>query len=180
MVRSMKRLVFVLHCNYFLIISNSRMCACIHMTYANITSSDSNRKRAWPKLVGIHNEGTAFDAIGALDESISATIASGGSRPGGGLADIAVIDPINLDSAEARQGVVARCLDAKQIDRDIARCTWHLLTGSQRQRKRNMAKIEGKSQRMESLLKKKQRRLGNLINLVLVQSYANDDDEGGG
>jgi len=147
------------------------------MTYANITSSDSNRKRAWPKLVGIHNEGTAFDAIGALDESISAAIASGGSRPGGGLADIAVIDPINLDSAEARQGVVARCLDAKQIDRDIARCTWHLLTGSQRQRKRNMAKIEGKSQRMESLLKKKQRRLGNLINLVLVQSYANDDDE---
>ena len=147
--------------------------------HANITSSDSIRKRAWPKLVGIHNEGTVFDALGALDESISAAIASGGSSPDGGPADIAVlvIDPTNLDSAEARQGVVARCLDAKQIDRDIARCTWHLLTGSQRQRKRNMAKIEGKSQRMESLLKKKQRRLGNLINLVLVQSYANDDDE---
>ena len=139
--------------------------------------NDSIRKRAWPKLVGIHNEGTVFDALGALDESISAAIASGGSGPEGGQAEIAVIDPTNLDSAEARQGVVARCLDAKQIDRDIARCTWHLLTGSQRQRKRNMAKIEGKSQRMESLLKKKQRRLGNLINLVLVQSYANDDDE---
>jgi len=142
--------------------------------------NDSIRKRAWPKLVGIHNEGTVFDAIGALDESISAAVGSGGSGSSGGLAGIAVIDPINLDSAKVRRGVVARCLDAEQIDRDIARCTWHLLTGSQRQRRRNMAKIEGKSQRMESLLKKKQRRLGNLINLVLVQSYdstSNEDDE---
>ena len=65
--------------------------------------NDSIRKRAWPKLVGIHNEGTVFDALGALDESISAAIASGGSGPEGGQAEIAVIDPTNLDSAEARQ-----------------------------------------------------------------------------
>ena len=152
---------------------HSHMHTCAHI-YLSICS-DSIRKRAWPKLVGIHNEGTVLDSIGASAEAISEIMSSSGSRPGGELnatmAAIAVIDPTNLDSAKARRGVVARCLDAEQIDRDIARCTWHLLTGSQRQRRRNMAKIEGKSQRMESLLKKKQRRLGNLINLVLVQSY---------
>lgn len=153
--------------------------------------NDSIRKRAWPKLVGIHNEGTVLDAIGgggggggASAETV-AGIAGSSDAMTATEAAIAVIDPVNLDSAKARRGVVARCLDAEQIDRDIARCTWHLLTGSQRQRRRNMAKIEKHSQRMESLLKKKQRRLGNLINLVLVQSYdfpsneydADDDDD---
>ena len=134
--------------------------------------NDSIRKRAWPKLVGIHNEGTVLDAVGASAETTAANTDSVGLTSTAIEAAVAVIDPVNLDSAKARRGVVARCLDAEQIDRDIARCTWHLLTGSQRQRRRNMAKIEGgKSQRVESLLKKKQRRLGNLINLVLVQSY---------
>ena len=143
--------------------------------------NDSIRKRAWPKLVGIHNEGTVLDAIGGGADASAETIA--GTAGSDGMtateAAIAVIDPVNLDSAKARRGVVARCLDAEQIDRDIARCTWHLLTGSQRQRRRNMAKIEKHSQRMESLLKKKQRRLGNLINLVLVQSYDFISDENG-
>ena len=149
--------------------------------------NDSIRKRAWPKLVGIHNEGTVLDAIGGGGDASAETIAGTANSSDAMTATeatIAVIDPVNLDSAKARRGVVARCLDAEQIDRDIARCTWHLLTGSQRQRRRNMAKIEKHSQRMESLLKKKQRRLGNLINLVLVQSYdfpsnendADDDD----
>ena len=134
--------------------------------------NDSIRKRAWPKLVGIHNEGTVLDAVGASAETTAGNTDSVGLTSTAIEAAVAVIDPVNLDSAKARRGVVARCLDAEQIDRDIARCTWHLLTGSQRQRRRNMAKIEGgKSQRVESLLKKKQRRLGNLINLVLVQSY---------
>lgn len=139
--------------------------------------NDSIRKRAWPKLVGIHNEGTVLDAIGggASAEAFAGTAGSDGMTAT--EAAVAVIDPVNLDSAKARRGVVARCLDAEQIDRDIARCTWHLLTGSQRQRRRNMAKIEKHSQRMESLLKKKQRRLGNLINLVLVQSYDFTSDE---
>ena len=149
--------------------------------------NDSIRKRAWPKLVGIHNEGTVLDAIGGGGDASAETIAGTANSSDAMTATeatIAVIDPVNLDSAKARRGVVARCLDAEQIDRDIARCTWHLLTGSQRQRRRNMAKIKKHSQRMESLLKKKQRRLGNLINLVLVQSYdfpsnendADDDD----
>lgn len=114
---------------------------------------------------------------------------------------------------------MAQCLDADQIDRDIARCTWHLLNGSQRRRyysySKKKDKIEGRgrnnvdvpadapplgicsggenrkwlqiAQRTESLLRKKQRRLGNLINICLVQSYDNcnlnkdsdsgDDDE---
>lgn len=33
---------------------------------------------------------------------------------------------------------IARCLDFEQIDRDVSRCTWHLLTGSQRLRNRQM------------------------------------------
>jgi len=188
--------------------------------------NDSIRKRAWPKLVGLHGEEAAslftsssvasarYVPAASTDSSASPTVGGGegvtttGSStstgtdtfkdqeededeatnhkmciyPYGGDGDngVAIIDPSSLDSKAARRGVVAQCLDADQIERDIARCTWHLLSGTQRQRRRKMALVTGRQQRMESLLKRKQRRLGNLINLVLVQSYdcaAADEDE---
>jgi len=63
-------------------------------------------------------------------------------------------------------------LDAEQIERDISRVTWHLLTGNQRSRNFQMRNKHRK--RVSQLLKKKQRRLGDFLNLTLVQSYGDD------
>ena len=61
-----------------------------------------------------------------------------------------------------------------QIERDVSRVTWHLLTGNQRSRNFQMKNKHRK--RIAQLLKKKQRRLGDFLNLTLVQSYGNDVD----
>ena len=92
--------------------------------------------------------------------------------------EIDVVDPSSVGSKGFKKQVMARCLDAKQINMDIARCTWHLLTGTQRSRRRQMRNKHKK--KFASLLNRKQRRLGNLINLVLIQSYTssfNDFEE---
>ncbi len=60
-------------------------------------------------------------------------------------------------------------VDAEQIERDVSRVTWHLLTGNQRSRNFQMRNKHRK--RISQLLKKKQRRLGDFLNLTLVLSY---------
>lgn len=61
-------------------------------------------------------------------------------------------------------------MDSDQIDRDVARCTWHLLSGSQRSRRHQFEKKHRK--KVSSILRRKQRRLSNLIKLTLLRSYA--------
>jgi hypothetical protein len=90
--------------------------------------------------------------------------------------EIHVLNPSILRSKDSKKKIVAKCLDAKQIDLDIGRCTWHLLNGSQRSRIRQMHNKHRK--KISTLLKWKQRRLGNFINLVLIQSYANSIFDG--
>ena len=68
-------------------------------------------------------------------------------------------------------GLLVESLDVEQIERDVSRCTWHLLTGSQRSRRNQMASKD-KSNKVAALLKKKQRRLANCINLALVETYS--------
>lgn len=70
---------------------------------------------------------------------------------------------------------IAECLDADQIDRDVARCTWHLLTGSQRSRRLQMENKHRK--KVATILKRKQLRLSNFINLTLVQANASLPEE---
>ena len=56
----------------------------------------------------------------------------------------------------------------------MARCTWHLLTGTQRSRRWQYQNKQGhsqKSKKIATLLKKKQKRLASLINCTLVTSY---------
>ena len=60
---------------------------------------------------------------------------------------------------------VTACCDYEQIERDVARCTWHLLTGSQRSRRLQHENKHRK--KVASILRKKQLRLANLINLTL-------------
>ena len=67
---------------------------------------------------------------------------------------------------------IPRSDDGDQIDRDVARCTWHLLIGSQRSRRLQMKNKHRK--KMGALIKKKQRRLSNLINLTLLRTYPDD------
>ena len=71
--------------------------------------------------------------------------------------------------------VVPISLDSEQIDRDVSRVTWHLLTGNQRSRNFQMKNKHRK--RIGTLLKKKQRRLGDFLNLALVQSYGEQEGE---
>lgn len=72
----------------------------------------------------------------------------------------------SFDSLEPSE--VVACLDAEQIDRDVTRCTWHLLTGGQRTRRRVMVNKHRK--KISRILRRKQRRLGDLINLTLAVS----------
>lgn len=123
--------------------------------------------------------------------------------------------------------LLVESMDILQIDRDVARCTWHLLTGSQRSRRsqhksitknstrgrgivgggipNTISPIKDKSmkdrtiishtssrrhhshsakyrrnRKISVLLKKKQRRLANLINLTLVESYDRSDEKDDG
>jgi hypothetical protein len=64
--------------------------------------------------------------------------------------------------------VLVECKDAVQIHRDVVRCTWHLLTGTQRSRR---LQYKHKDRRkVGSLLHRKQFRLANLLNWTLFQS----------
>jgi hypothetical protein len=68
--------------------------------------------------------------------------------------------------------VTPHSADAEQIERDVSRVTWHLLTGSQRSRNFQMQNKHRK--RVNGLLRKKQRRLGDYLNLTLTMSYYDD------
>jgi hypothetical protein len=64
---------------------------------------------------------------------------------------------------------MSSCLDMETIERDVARCTWHLLTGNQRAQRQQM---DGKRhRRMAKLIRKKQTKLGLLIAGTLTRSY---------
>lgn len=69
----------------------------------------------------------------------------------------------------SRDKILAICDDFDQIERDVARCTWHLLTGTQRSVVTQMEHKRHK--KIRRLIRRKQRRLANLINLTLQQSY---------
>jgi hypothetical protein len=75
----------------------------------------------------------------------------------------------SLDESVQAANLIAESMDVIQIERDVARCTWHLLSGTQRSKRVQYQNKDRK--KVSSLLKKKQRRLANLINLTLVESY---------
>jgi hypothetical protein len=75
----------------------------------------------------------------------------------------------SANSSSLRDKVLASSLDFQQIELDVARCTWHLLTGTQRLQRLQME--YKRNQLVAKLIRRKQRRLANLINLTLVKSY---------
>jgi len=115
---------------------------------------DDIRRKAWPKLVGITlaKQTPEIDAkpqLGTIGGSLS------------------VISPESVSTF--KNTIMASCIDAAQISLDTARCTWHLLNGSQRVNQNTMQNKHKK--RVRTLLKRKQRRLGNFINLTLIRTY---------
>lgn len=74
-----------------------------------------------------------------------------------------------------RDMVIITCQDAEQVERDVTRCTWHLLTGGQRTRRRIM--LNKNRKKISRILRRKQRRLGDLINLTLAMSEEQDPEE---
>eukprot|EP00804_Cyclotella_cryptica_P012189 CCRYP_009876-RA/>CCRYP_009876-RA protein AED:0.05 eAED:0.05 QI:245/1/1/1/1/1/4/142/837 len=111
--------------------------------------NDSLRKLAWPKLVGVSPD------LNTPSPTVSQSV------------------------PPASEVSIPPSLDSEQIERDVSRVTWHLLTGNQRSRNFQMKNKHRK--RIGTLLKKKQRRLGDFLNLVLVQSYGDlGEREGGG
>jgi hypothetical protein len=132
--------------------------------------SDKIRQKVWPILVGLNTDLSSLQSSNNSHSSSNRTESRIPSDVKKEIRDkIDVVDPSTVKARGFSNQSMARSLDAEQIDRDVARCTWHLLTGSQRMRSRQMRNKHRK--KVSDLLKKKQIRLGNLINLTLIHSY---------
>lgn len=163
--------------------------------------NDTIRQRAWPKLVGLHDHGPdeavtpttptrpppASSSTSARSRRphdtpprvptttlrpprpgpVSSTHTP--SRPRTVLPDDDSVASAGSRSRYRLPPIVAQSLDGPQIDLDVARCTWHLLTGTQRTQRLQME--HKRHRKVARLIKRKQRRLANLINYALVQSY---------
>lgn len=155
---------------------------------------------AWPKLVGLHDrlfqqqqheDASTFprnNNHASQDTNKTAFVATASPRISRPTLDDALHrnsppfqqqhPPLLLsdDHSQAsssvlstRDRILAVCDDFEQIERDVARCTWHLLNGNQRQVAMQMEHKRHKH--VKRLIQRKQRRLANLINLTLQQSY---------
>jgi len=77
-------------------------------------------------------------------------------------------DNASVHSSGSQGGAPAlQCQDFLQIERDVARCTWHLLTGNQRAV--GMQMEHKRHKKVARLIRRKQRRLANLVNGTLQQ-----------
>eukprot|EP00590_Aulacoseira_subarctica_P011711 CAMPEP_0172426408 /NCGR_PEP_ID=MMETSP1064-20121228/37262_1 /TAXON_ID=202472 /ORGANISM="Aulacoseira subarctica , Strain CCAP 1002/5" /LENGTH=490 /DNA_ID=CAMNT_0013169987 /DNA_START=279 /DNA_END=1748 /DNA_ORIENTATION=+ len=102
---------------------------------------DVIRRVAWPKLVGIdrYTDPAVIENQGATSDLIFKPNSSG----------------------------IPSLKEMDQVQRDVVRCTWHLLSYDQRRIWRGRSGSKEKSDKIASLLRKKQRRLGHLINMIL-------------
>ena len=125
------------------------------------SSRNSNNNSPTNNTTSSHNtmSGTAFTG-GPFDQHDTAATAA--------LAEDDTTSIASFDSDDLWPSKVMACADAEQIERDVTRCTWHLLTGGQRSRRRIMMNKHRK--KISTILRSKQRRLGDLINLTLAMS----------
>jgi hypothetical protein len=160
--------------------------------------NDELRQRAWPKLVGLHelwdgsdetlptpkSDDTTFalssqaSAQNSKESALSSNATEDSSSPRSSMFPLSTSEPLHrtagsLGSNKTKERVpkiVARSLDMEQISLDVTRCTWHLLTGTQRSQAFQME--HKRHRKVARQIKRKQRRLANLINLALQKSYA--------
>jgi hypothetical protein len=111
--------------------------------------NDVIRRIAWPKLVGIDR----YAVMGSHHSAASDLV------------------------FESNESGIPSVAEMDQVQRDVIRCTWHLLTYDQRRKWRSGKGNSGEQQhnsrdeyqKIASLLRKKQRRLGHLINMILQE-----------
>jgi hypothetical protein len=156
-------------------------------------STDEIRCLAWPKLVGLHDRlfssskddekkdhKTAFVANASPRASTkgpssntpttTTTTTTTNNNNNNNSPSSTSDDHSQASTLSTRDRILAVCDDFEQIERDVARCTWHLLNGNQRQVAMQMEHKRHNS-KLRRLIQRKQRRLANLINLTLQQSY---------
>jgi TBC1 domain family member 20 len=172
------------------------LCITAHLSpLALCIYSDGIRRRAWPKLVGLHEVwGDEDQQATPLQAHLQANLVTPTkdvrrksrrplvlpkSAPGTPDDDDAsttshLSTQSNISAYKSPTKIVPS-LDSRQIDLDVARCTWHLLTGTQRIRRLQME--HKRHRKVARLIRRKQRRLGNLINYALVQTYSLTDPE---
>lgn len=156
--------------------------------------ADVIRKRAWPKLAGIHqrfwDEQEPTSQPKSCEASDTTPKRSNSRQRCQGADATPIVRPLPpapkrlrerndssnsiTSSTSLRDRILASSLDARQIELDVTRCTWHLLTGTQRAQRIQMEETKGRNKKILRLIRRKQRRLSNLINLTLVQSYRNN------
>ncbi|GKZ01387.1 hypothetical protein MPSEU_001089500 [Mayamaea pseudoterrestris] len=183
---------------------------------------DSLRKRAWPKLVGLHDV-CFFEQVTAAEppirrESASSITVVTNNTTATALAGLPPRPPLksNTNTSSARASLALEslsfdanpvkpecdsdnnsvasdhstastgsdaphedhnqpllpqsiCLDADQISLDVLRCTWHLLTGTQRLQRIQME--HKRNRKVARLIRRKQQRLALLINATLTKTY---------
>ena len=137
-------------------------------TCSSSRNSNNNSPTNCPGNSNNYNttSGTAFTG-GPFDQHDTAATAAAAE-------DDANISLASFDSDTLFPSSVMACQDAAQIERDVTRCTWHLLTGGQRSRRRVMMNKHRK--KISKILRCKQRRLGDLINLTLAMSEVDAQD----
>lgn len=116
--------------------------------------NDVIRRIAWPKLVGIDR----YAVMGSHHHSAASDLVF-----------------------ESNESGIPSEAEMDQVQRDAIRCTWHLLTFDQRRKWRGgrgngtqeqqqqQRNSKDESHKVASLLRKKQRRLGHLINMILQE-----------
>eukprot|EP00934_Nitzschia_sp_Nitz4_P001422 Nitzschia sp. Nitz4//scaffold186_size43309//9188//11810//NITZ4_007316-RA/size43309-augustus-gene-0.16-mRNA-1//-1//CDS//3329539755//1422//frame0 len=153
--------------------------------------NDTLRRRAWPKLVGLAKHQTnqsswveIFHPSWKNDNNPSPKSAPSSDHDPSDMSHPQFeIDTALLTDKESSQtksksvtaalpnDLVVESMDAEQIERDVERCTWHLLTTPAQRASNAAIKQKDSSAAVAALLKRKQRRLANMINMTLVQSY---------
>ncbi|KAL7561060.1 hypothetical protein ACA910_011895 [Epithemia clementina (nom. ined.)] len=128
--------------------------------------NDSIRQRAWPALVGLHTAALMGEKV-TTDPNQQNTTTTANSR------SISLSDDDNNEEEEETDFSSDRrrrrnriiCCDDTQVELDVARCTWHLLTGTQRVQKLQMEHKRNK--KIARIIRKKQRRLAGCIKRTL-------------
>jgi len=143
----------------------------------SVPREDTLRRRAWPKLVGLHKFDDKADSDSSSNTAVDTDreMAASSAQIQDAMKRSAWRSETSKSSPSPSSDLLCESLDVEQIDRDAARCTWHLLSGTQRYR-RFQYRHKSSSKKVAAVLKRKQKRLANLINFTLVQSYHEEDN----
>mmetsp|Transcript_3846 Transcript_3846/g.8356 ORF Transcript_3846/g.8356 Transcript_3846/m.8356 type:complete len:739 (+) Transcript_3846:81-2297(+) len=131
--------------------------------------NDSIRQRAWPALCGLHDEAVVCNKSAAAQAAANNSPRAVATSP----IDLSQNAP-SFDELSSNQSPKKSNDYTQQVELDVQRCTWHLLTGNQRVQRLQMEHKRNK--RIARVIKKKQGRLASCIQKVLAASDNGNDN----